>query len=147
MLNKKFRSSQKTLDRELAHFCSAATELETSLHRTSVTVDDVTRLLGSVTDRLRALKRKVGERGGWALSPTGCGPSNERWERGGWALSPTGCGPSNERWERGGWALSPTGCGPSNERWGAAGGGGLWELGRVVEAGKGGRICCRVRLW
>ena len=63
MLNKKFRSSQKTLDRELAHFCSAANELETSLHRTSVTVDDVTRLLGSVTDRLRALKRKVADMG------------------------------------------------------------------------------------
>ncbi|XP_037078066.1 E3 ubiquitin-protein transferase MAEA-like isoform X3 [Pollicipes pollicipes] len=61
ILNKKFRSSQKTLDRELAHFCSAANELETSLHRTSVTVDDVTRLLGTVTDRLRALKRKSEE--------------------------------------------------------------------------------------
>jgi len=61
LLNKKFRSSQKTLDRELAHFCTAATELETSLHRTSVTVQDVTRLLGTVTDKLRVLKRKSEE--------------------------------------------------------------------------------------
>ncbi|XP_043217556.1 E3 ubiquitin-protein transferase MAEA-like isoform X1 [Amphibalanus amphitrite] len=61
MLNKKFRSSQKTLDRELAHFCSSASDLESSLHHSSVTVADVSRLLGSVTDRLRALKRKSEE--------------------------------------------------------------------------------------
>lgn len=59
MLNKKFRNTQKTIDRELCQIQNVANELERGLeHRT---VGEISRLLGGVVERLQVLKRKAEE--------------------------------------------------------------------------------------
>lgn len=59
MLNKKFRSTQKTIDRELCQIQNVANELERGLE--SRTVGEISRLLGGVVERLQVLKRKAEE--------------------------------------------------------------------------------------
>lgn len=73
ILNKKFRSTQKTFDREAAHLNTAATVLESHLHRHqlmltssaedggAVSTGEVCRLLDNISERLVALKRKSEE--------------------------------------------------------------------------------------
>lgn len=63
LLNKKFRSAQKTLDREVSHVQTAANELEKGLvgESTGVASGEITRLLGGVVARLQVLKRKAEE--------------------------------------------------------------------------------------
>lgn len=66
LLNKKFRSAQKTLDREVSHVQTAANELEKSLTTNDKSSDgsstkDISRLLGGVVARLQVLKRKAEE--------------------------------------------------------------------------------------
>lgn len=59
VLNKKFRTAQKTLDRELSQIQNAASELERGLETHSAS--EITRLLGGVVERLQVLKRKAEE--------------------------------------------------------------------------------------
>lgn len=61
LLNKKFRSAQKTLDREVSHVQAAANELEKGLqgNGSGVATGEITRLLGGVVARLQVLKRKA----------------------------------------------------------------------------------------
>ncbi|KAK0183238.1 hypothetical protein PV327_001298 [Microctonus hyperodae] len=66
LLNKKFRSTQKILDREVSHVQAAANELEKGLDSSNdgggrVTTGEITRLLGGVVARLQVLKRKAEE--------------------------------------------------------------------------------------
>lgn len=63
LLNKKFRSTQKTLDREVSHVQAAANELEKGLKEGEVNIatGEITKLLGGVVARLQVLKRKAGE--------------------------------------------------------------------------------------
>ena len=63
LLNKKFRSAQKTLDREVSHVQSAANELEKGLTENGIAVPtgEISRLLGGVVARLQVLKRKAEE--------------------------------------------------------------------------------------
>ena len=62
-MNKKFRSAQKTLDREVSHVQSAANELEKDLtvNGTGAATGEITRLLTGVVVRLQVLKRKAEE--------------------------------------------------------------------------------------
>jgi len=59
ILNKKFRSAQKQLDREVSHVQAAALELDRGLSGENVKVGDIGRLLGGMVERLTVLKRKV----------------------------------------------------------------------------------------
>ncbi|KAF7990597.1 hypothetical protein HCN44_000402 [Aphidius gifuensis] len=61
-LNKKFRCTQKALDREVSHVQTTANELEKvlTIDETPVT-SEMSRLLGGVVARLHVLKRKAGE--------------------------------------------------------------------------------------
>lgn len=59
VLNKKFRAGQKTVDREVSHVQNSITELEKSLFRTPVQVDQICSLLGATVDKLQTMKRKV----------------------------------------------------------------------------------------
>lgn len=64
LLNKKFRSAQKTLDREVSHVQAAANELEKIGLRgegKNVGTGEITRLLGGVVAKLQVLKRKAQE--------------------------------------------------------------------------------------
>lgn len=64
LLNKKFRSTQKVLDREVSHVQGSASELEKSLttqNGTPVATGEITRLLGGVVAKLQVLKRKAEE--------------------------------------------------------------------------------------
>lgn len=61
ILNKKFRIAQKTLDRELSHIQTAASELETELAQAGTTAGSISRLLGGVVEKLQVLKRKAEE--------------------------------------------------------------------------------------
>lgn len=63
LLNKKFRSAQKSLDREVSHVQAATNELEKGLKGNGaiVATGEITRLLGGVVARLQVLKRKAEE--------------------------------------------------------------------------------------
>lgn len=61
ILNKKFRSAQKTLDREVSHVQQAAIEIEKSISGESVKSNDITKLLGGMVEKLQVLKRKAEE--------------------------------------------------------------------------------------
>lgn len=64
ILNKKFRTTQKTLDRELNALLQTAAELEKGLNvdeNHPPLVGDITRLLGGVVEKLQVLKRKAEE--------------------------------------------------------------------------------------
>ncbi|KAJ8931800.1 hypothetical protein NQ314_015256, partial [Rhamnusium bicolor] len=59
ILNKKFRTAQKTLDREVSHVQQAATELEKTLSdNQEVQAKDITSILGGMVEKLQVLKRK-----------------------------------------------------------------------------------------
>lgn len=59
ILNKKFRAAQKQLDREVSHVQAATTELEKGLKSTNVDVEEISRILGGMVERLQVLKRKA----------------------------------------------------------------------------------------
>lgn len=59
VLNKKFRAGQKTVDREVSHVQNSITELEKSLFRTPVQVDQICSLIGVTVEKLQTMKRKV----------------------------------------------------------------------------------------
>ncbi|XP_015910191.1 E3 ubiquitin-protein transferase MAEA [Parasteatoda tepidariorum] len=59
VLNKKFRTAQKTIDREVSHVQSAAAELEKGLTKKSPNVQEINVLLGGVVEKLNILKRKL----------------------------------------------------------------------------------------
>lgn len=59
MLNKKYRTAQKVIDKELSQVQSASAELEKGL--TEVSAGEITRLLGNVADKLQVMKRKAEE--------------------------------------------------------------------------------------
>lgn len=63
LLNKKFRSTQKVLDKEVCHVHIAANELEKGLKTSGkpVQTGEITRLLGGVVAKLQVLKRKAEE--------------------------------------------------------------------------------------
>lgn len=58
ILNKKFRTAQKNLDREVSHLQASATELEKKLDAEEVKAKDITMLLGGMVEKLQVLKRK-----------------------------------------------------------------------------------------
>ena len=60
MLNKKFRTAQKSIDREISHTQQGAVELEECL-KTAGSVGEMKRVLDGVVEKLTALKRKVKE--------------------------------------------------------------------------------------
>lgn len=60
ILNKKFRSAQKTLDREVSHVQQSSAEVEKSIKETGKS-KDITKLLGGMVERLQVLKRKANE--------------------------------------------------------------------------------------
>jgi len=61
ILNKKFRSSQKNIDREVSHVQTAVKDLEDGINKTDtkVTVGTITDLLSGVIDKMEMLKRKA----------------------------------------------------------------------------------------
>ena len=59
VLNKKFRAGQKTVDREVSHVQNSISELEKSLFRTPVQVDQICSLIGVTVEKLQTMKRKV----------------------------------------------------------------------------------------
>lgn len=59
VLNKKFRASQKTIDREVSHVQSSISELEKSFFKTPVQVDQICSLIGVTVEKLQTMKRKV----------------------------------------------------------------------------------------
>lgn len=61
VLNKKFRSAQKQIDREVSHVQSATNELEKTLQKRSSTVGEIRALLGGMVEKLNLLKRKADE--------------------------------------------------------------------------------------
>ncbi|XP_044272107.1 E3 ubiquitin-protein transferase MAEA isoform X1 [Tribolium madens] len=61
ILNKKFRTAQKSLDREASHVQQAARELETTISGGNVRARDITSLLGGMVEKLQVLKRKAEE--------------------------------------------------------------------------------------
>lgn len=62
ILNKKFRTAQKTLDREVSHVQQATTELDKAVGASSqVYAKDITSLLGGMVEKLQVLKRKAEE--------------------------------------------------------------------------------------
>ncbi|XP_060064943.1 E3 ubiquitin-protein transferase MAEA-like [Ylistrum balloti] len=61
LLNKKFRSAQKCIDREVAHIHSAGNDLEACLQQKSPTIGDVTWAIDSMVEKLCLLKRKADE--------------------------------------------------------------------------------------
>ncbi|ENN81629.1 hypothetical protein YQE_01992, partial [Dendroctonus ponderosae] len=61
ILNKKFRTAQKTLDREVSHVQQGVNELEKCLQEEDVKAIEISNLLGGMVDKLQVLKRKAEE--------------------------------------------------------------------------------------
>lgn len=61
ILNKKFRTAQKTLDREVSHVQQAAIEIERNISGENVKTQNITKLLGGMVEKLQVLKRKAEE--------------------------------------------------------------------------------------
>lgn len=59
LLNKKFRTAQKAIDREISKVQGAGGELEECLQKPQVTIGEVTKALDSMVEKLKLLKRKV----------------------------------------------------------------------------------------
>ena len=59
VLNKKFRTAQKIIDREVSHVLAANSDLSNIVKKQSVNVSEVTGILDGVIDKLQVLKRKV----------------------------------------------------------------------------------------
>lgn len=60
-MNKKFRTAQKTLDREVSHIQQATSEVEKAIADDHVKTKDITSLLGGMVEKLQVLKRKAEE--------------------------------------------------------------------------------------
>lgn len=64
ILNKRFRSAQKVIDREVSHVQNAVTDLESEVNRADqscVTVGSISDLLSGVIEKLSVLKRKAND--------------------------------------------------------------------------------------
>ncbi|XP_074641551.1 E3 ubiquitin-protein transferase MAEA-like isoform X2 [Tubulanus polymorphus] len=61
ILNKKFRTAQKNIDREVSHVHNATNDLEKCLQGKDVKAGDVTKVLSGVVEKLTLLKRKAAE--------------------------------------------------------------------------------------
>ncbi|ESO95172.1 hypothetical protein LOTGIDRAFT_117625 [Lottia gigantea] len=61
VLNKKFRTAQKNIDREVSHVQSSGNEFEKCLQKPTVSVGDVTQAIGNMVEKLTILKRKADE--------------------------------------------------------------------------------------
>ncbi|CAH1114963.1 unnamed protein product [Psylliodes chrysocephalus] len=61
ILNKKFRTAQKTIDREVSHVQQQATLIEETLQQSEVKARDISSLLGGMVEKLQVLKRKAEE--------------------------------------------------------------------------------------
>lgn len=61
ILNKKFRTAQKTLDREVSHVQTAAADIEKGIVTGNIPPTDLTKLLGGMVEKLQVLKRKAEE--------------------------------------------------------------------------------------
>ena len=61
ILNKKFRSAQKNIDREVSHVQSTVADLENSINGDSPNAVQIDTLLNGVIDKLSVLKRKAVE--------------------------------------------------------------------------------------
>lgn len=59
ILNKKFRSSQKAIDREVSYVVTATNELTATLSKQPVKAQEVAGMLDGVVQKIQALKRKV----------------------------------------------------------------------------------------
>lgn len=61
VLNKKFRTTQKTLDREVSHFQNAVQEFERDMSSDVAMTDTshISSLLCGMVEKLKVLKRKV----------------------------------------------------------------------------------------
>lgn len=59
ILNKKFRAAQKNIDREVSHVQSVTLDLEKELSKSPPYMNDITKILGGVVEKLNILKRKV----------------------------------------------------------------------------------------
>jgi macrophage erythroblast attacher len=59
VLNKKFRTAQKIIDREVSHVLAANSDLSNIVKKQSVNVSEVTGILDGVIEKLQILKRKV----------------------------------------------------------------------------------------
>lgn len=58
-MNKRFRSAQKQVDREVSHVQLSTNELEKTLQKRSPTLGEIRALLGGMVEKLNLLKRKV----------------------------------------------------------------------------------------
>ncbi|RZC34312.1 macrophage erythroblast attacher [Asbolus verrucosus] len=61
ILNKKYRTAQKTFDREASHVTQAADKIEETISSSNVKARDITSLLGGMVEKLQVLKRKAEE--------------------------------------------------------------------------------------
>jgi len=59
ILNKKFRSAQKAIDREVSYVVNVTNELTTTLNKQPVKANEVAGMLDGVVQKIQALKRKV----------------------------------------------------------------------------------------
>ena len=59
ILNKRFRSAQKTIDREFHGVAGALTDLERCIESGNATAGTVVSLLDGVVEKLSSMKRKV----------------------------------------------------------------------------------------
>lgn len=63
ILNKKFRTTQKVLDREVSHIAQAANEIEKAVAEEEVKAKDITVLLGGMVEKLQVdckiIRRKM----------------------------------------------------------------------------------------
>ncbi|EDO31713.1 predicted protein [Nematostella vectensis] len=61
VLNKKFRSAQKVIDREVSYVVGATNELTSTLSKPAVKTGEVTRMLDDIAQKIQVLKRKSEE--------------------------------------------------------------------------------------
>ncbi|XP_056633010.1 E3 ubiquitin-protein transferase MAEA [Diorhabda carinulata] len=61
ILNKKFRTAQKAIDREVSHVQQQANLIEETLEESAVKSKDISSLLGGMVEKLQVLKRKAEE--------------------------------------------------------------------------------------
>lgn len=59
VLNKKFRTAQKTIDREVSHVQTATAELERILAQKNPAIGDINHCITAVFDKLTVMKRKI----------------------------------------------------------------------------------------
>ena len=59
LLNRKFRSGQKAVDRELNQVTAACSEFTSGLGEAKVSLEEIVGLLDSVNQKVTTLKRKV----------------------------------------------------------------------------------------